>query len=440
MKVFAPKQKVHRSASEGTAQRRLEVGAPNDKYEHEANTVAENVVSSPSATQSKANAITKDEEETKIQMQPDEEDKGKLQMQSEEEETKIRMQPEEEEGSKIMMQPEEEDMGKVQLQPEEEESKIQMQEEEEMGKLQMQSEEEEGSKTKGFSKDEESKASGGVAPAGNPGRVASPTVSNQVMSSRGAGRPLPKNVKYEYGRKMDTNFDQVRIHADGKAAQMNKELGAKAFTYGNDIYFNSGNYNTENTSGKRLLAHELTHVVQQTPEIRKNNGSTPAKKGKLKSGPTYKPNGTLTATLSGGKKYSPSFTLNAEFDHDPANGVYASCCEARQYIMWSSNADKPNHAGFSGSYKANTWYEDRDSADKRYGHRTGTHSECINANHYMDSSGAKDCVNGVKYYGYDRPVDGSGAKTGKWYFKLKVIDTHNGNTQLGSPDNVTVDW
>jgi len=45
---------------------------------------------------------------------------------------------------------------------------------------------------------------------------------------------------------------------------MNKELNAQAFTHGRDIYFNAGKYDPESTQGKKLLAHELTHVVQQT--------------------------------------------------------------------------------------------------------------------------------------------------------------------------------
>ncbi|MEO6669741.1 MAG: DUF4157 domain-containing protein [Ferruginibacter sp.] len=61
-----------------------------------------------------------------------------------------------------------------------------------------------------------------------------------------------------------TDFSHVRIHTGSTAAEMNKEVNAKAFTYGSDIYFNSNQFSPETNSGKHLLAHELTHVVQQT--------------------------------------------------------------------------------------------------------------------------------------------------------------------------------
>jgi hypothetical protein len=65
------------------------------------------------------------------------------------------------------------------------------------------------------------------------------------------------------GSAFAADFSGVSIHTDEKAAQMSKDLHAQAFTYGNDIYFNSGKYNTDTSAGKHLLAHELTHVVQQ---------------------------------------------------------------------------------------------------------------------------------------------------------------------------------
>jgi hypothetical protein len=72
------------------------------------------------------------------------------------------------------------------------------------------------------------------------------------------------------------NFKQVKIHTDNESVQLNDDLHAQAFTQGRNIYFNSGKYNPEISPGKRLLAHELTHVVQQ-------DNST-IKKARLKSG------------------------------------------------------------------------------------------------------------------------------------------------------------
>jgi hypothetical protein len=59
------------------------------------------------------------------------------------------------------------------------------------------------------------------------------------------------------------DFSGVRVHTDRESAQMNRELSAQAFTHGRDIYMGEGKYNPGSDAGKRLLAHELTHVVQQ---------------------------------------------------------------------------------------------------------------------------------------------------------------------------------
>lgn len=60
------------------------------------------------------------------------------------------------------------------------------------------------------------------------------------------------------------DFGAVRIHTGQPAAEMNSRLGAQAFTHGRDIYFGAGKYSSGSPSARRLLAHELTHVVQQT--------------------------------------------------------------------------------------------------------------------------------------------------------------------------------
>ncbi|MGI9542139.1 MAG: eCIS core domain-containing protein, partial [Cyclobacteriaceae bacterium] len=58
---------------------------------------------------------------------------------------------------------------------------------------------------------------------------------------------------------------------DSEARELNQQLGAQAFTQGRDIYFNSDKYHPETASGKRLLAHELTHVIQQKGKKKKGN-------------------------------------------------------------------------------------------------------------------------------------------------------------------------
>lgn len=101
---------------------------------------------------------------------------------------------------------------------------------------------------------------------GSGSHQASPQLSSRIEQSAGGGRAMSSKTITEMGSSFGLDFSSVSIHTDASAADMNKELGAQAFTHGRDIYFNSGKYNPETSAGKFLLAHELTHVVQQTAE------------------------------------------------------------------------------------------------------------------------------------------------------------------------------
>lgn len=88
-------------------------------------------------------------------------------------------------------------------------------------------------------------------------------VSNNLNDSKSSGRPLPQNTRNIMGSSFGEDFSHVQIHDDSVAAKMSKDLHAQAFTHGSDIYFNTGKFDTNSFSGKHLLAHELTHVLQQ---------------------------------------------------------------------------------------------------------------------------------------------------------------------------------
>ncbi|GAB5398574.1 MAG: hypothetical protein Aureis2KO_01590 [Aureisphaera sp.] len=93
--------------------------------------------------------------------------------------------------------------------------------------------------------------------------MASSQLESKINTSKGGGSAMDTDTQTEMSQKFGTNFGDVRIHTDQPSIQMNRQLGAKAFTVGNDIYFNQGQYSPNNQQGKHLLAHELTHVVQQ---------------------------------------------------------------------------------------------------------------------------------------------------------------------------------
>ncbi|MBK6828971.1 MAG: DUF4157 domain-containing protein [Chitinophagaceae bacterium] len=84
-----------------------------------------------------------------------------------------------------------------------------------------------------------------------------------LSASKGAGSPLPAHAKTYMESAFSADFSKVRVHTGSAAIEMNKDVNAKAFTHGSDIYFNNGQYNTDTNTGTKLLVHELTHVVQQ---------------------------------------------------------------------------------------------------------------------------------------------------------------------------------
>jgi Domain of unknown function (DUF4157) len=99
--------------------------------------------------------------------------------------------------------------------------------------------------------------------AQTPGFEVSSSVQSAIHSSKGNGSKLPIQLREEMESGLGADFSSVHIHTGDTAVQLSRDLNAKAFTTGSDIYFNSGEYAPGTDSGKHLLAHELTHVVQQ---------------------------------------------------------------------------------------------------------------------------------------------------------------------------------
>ncbi|MBN1139919.1 MAG: DUF4157 domain-containing protein, partial [Anaerolineae bacterium] len=92
---------------------------------------------------------------------------------------------------------------------------------------------------------------------------AGPSLEKRLAAHKGGGSPLPEQVRGDMESRFGTSFGSVRVHTDAAAVQMNRDLDAQAFTHGRDIYIRPDRYNPGAEAGKKLLAHELTHVVQQ---------------------------------------------------------------------------------------------------------------------------------------------------------------------------------
>ncbi|GAB5526559.1 MAG: hypothetical protein Roseis2KO_44310 [Roseivirga sp.] len=193
-------------------QAKLKIGQSNDKYEQEADRVADQVVNSKPVAKSgiQKKSAVHGTQEAGIQK-------------SEEEE----------------------------IQPKHSPDIMRMEEEEAQPRLQMQREEELQTKKN----------------TGDGSRVASPTVENTIRSSKGQGSTMDKGTRSLMEKRIGADFGHVRIHTGSTAHDLNARLNAQAFTVGNDVYFDKAKYNPGTRSGQHLLAHELTHVVQQKGNI-----------------------------------------------------------------------------------------------------------------------------------------------------------------------------
>ncbi|MEP3792044.1 MAG: DUF4157 domain-containing protein [Gilvibacter sp.] len=292
-------------------QPKVSIGQPNDHYEKEADAMADAVTkgsgthapikqktSQQNETQSKplASQITplvqrapEEETQAKVQRMEEEEAQTKVQRQEEEEaaQTKVQRMEEEEAQTKVQRQEEEaqtkvqrmeeeEAQTKVQRQEEEEaaQTKVQRQEEEEAAqpKVQLMEEEEAQTKVQRMEEEEaqtkvqrmeEEEAQTKVQPKASKQSTVKPTMEATLRSKKGSGAKMDSNTKSEMETGFGADFSGVNIHTDSKAQEMSQEIGAQAFTHGNDVYFNQGKYNPQSQEGKHLLAHELTHTIQQ---------------------------------------------------------------------------------------------------------------------------------------------------------------------------------
>ena len=99
-------------------------------------------------------------------------------------------------------------------------------------------------------------------------------LETQIQSLRGGGQPLPESVRARFEPRFGQDFGGVRVHTGAQAAQVARSVNARAFTVGKDVAFGAGQYSPDTDSGQRLLAHELTHVIQQTGAAPASNQGT----------------------------------------------------------------------------------------------------------------------------------------------------------------------
>jgi hypothetical protein len=120
-----------------------------------------------------------------------------------------------------------------------------------------------------------------LASAGDGATAEAPPIVHDVLGA--PGRPLDPDTAAVMGDRFGTDFTDVRIHTDGRAAESAAAVNAHAYTVGRDIVFGAGRYDPKGETGQRLLAHELTHTVQQggAPVLAQRDGpDVPLKEAK----------------------------------------------------------------------------------------------------------------------------------------------------------------
>lgn len=88
--------------------------------------------------------------------------------------------------------------------------------------------------------------------------------ASRINSARGGGQSLDASMQAQMSQAMGHDFSGVNVHTSSESHALNEQLGAKAFTTGQDVFFREGAYNPDSSDGQELIAHELTHVVQQS--------------------------------------------------------------------------------------------------------------------------------------------------------------------------------
>ena len=304
----------------------------------------------------------------------------------------------------------------------------------------------------------------------------SPTFS-EFLSGKGSGAPLQRSTRDFMESRFGEDFSGVRVHTDAHAARSAEQINAVAYTSGSDIFFAQGQYRPDTDAGRHLLAHELTHTIQQgggpvsmQTSLRVNEPNdvyeqeadrvasavmaqrddatspaitplaTSALQSKQCATGRFKDTNELNAAATGRQYLTPTFDLatgeygkefqvRAEFQSliNPPNCYYG---QYRQFVKaWGSINDKPVVLGLEGSKaNADTFVEDSfvmNGTTYRPGHRLDQ-LKLDQYSIYHDDKGKN--IAGCKYWMKDRPALKEPVKAGdtlKFHaeFLGQLIDT-----------------
>ncbi|GEM_PF-1664425 len=221
-------------------QTKLRVNQPNDEYEKEADLVADRIVNSPETFSSNI-----DSKPTEVQRQEEELEEEEETLQASEISIRRMEDEEQEESSAIQTK----QFNFIQRENNQTEGSAE--------------EEEESLQTFNIQRSISLHHSDVIQMSGRGPPEPGIHFQNQLHQSTHGGQPLPETVNNDMSTRFGADFSEVRIHTDASAQHMSKHVNAHAFTYGNHLFFNSGKFEPDSRSGRTLLAHELTHTIQQ---------------------------------------------------------------------------------------------------------------------------------------------------------------------------------
>lgn len=156
-----------------------------------------------------------------------------------------------------------------------------------------------------------------------------------LAASKGGGNPLPDNTRNFMENRFSADFSNIRVHNNSGAQQMSTQIQAHAFTHANDIYFNNGKYSPDTSGGKTLLAHELTHTIQQgaSPQISKVAAKKENNIAASDAFTIYRKLNNLAA------KYTPVTNIIHTSPASISSAGFSLTSEAKEYFEDSLKAD-----------------------------------------------------------------------------------------------------
>jgi len=280
----------YRSASQSFTngvQTRIEAGKPNDKYEKEADRVAEKVTKGPSQISHQGFTGESPVQRQFIQRQEERKEVVQsrfIQLQGQQEEDKLQEQTEKKEpvqssylqaesekkepvqSSYLQTEPEKKEPPQakfIQNQEEKKEEPVQTSDKEEMPQSNFIQRFAEGEGVHQDKSDNNLVLNKKPSHGTNDDTVSGFDFEGLLEKTKAGGKPLDDAMLKLMQSKLGHNFSSVRIHTGPDAERLTKYMRAQAFTVGNHIFFNEGKFQNDTVVGIKLLAHELTHVIQQ---------------------------------------------------------------------------------------------------------------------------------------------------------------------------------